>query len=461
MELRVVPVEQINPAPFNPRIDLKPGDDEYKALAESLESFGVVEPLVWNQRSGNLVGGHQRLKVLRAQNHATVEVSVVDLDDAREKALNLALNKTGGDWDQRKLAVLLDELLADDSFDFTPTGFALGEARDLVAEVLGDGEACREDVFDPAAFATAGPAVTRPGDLLHLGRDPKFSHRLFCGDATDEEQVRLLMGDQRAVLFATDPPYLVDYARKRGGRRRVGKPRRKQGASSVNASNASLQQSETSEEFDWDDPVAQRGLYDGFLRAAVAAALRPDAAWYTWYASRNHSQIEQAWIKSGAFVHCQIIWVKASGVPTRGWYRWQHEPCLMGWVKGNRPPRVDPSSLTTVWNLESPGHGRDRPDHPTPKPLEAFEIPMRQHTHHGEVCYEPFVGSGTQFIAAERLGRRCFGMEISAAYCDVIVRRFIAFAGEGAVAPEIADRYRLPDQAGGEPDQREGKEVAA
>ena len=116
----------------------------------------------------------------------------------------------------------------------------------------------------------------------------------------------------------------------------------------------------------------------------------------------------------------------------------------MGWIKGNMPPRADEHRLPTVWNIDTLPNGADRPDHPTPKPLEVFEIPMRQHTQPGEICYEPFLGSGTQIIAAERLQRRCFGIEISPVYCDVIVRRYIAFAGEGAVAPEIVEKYRLP-----------------
>lgn len=122
MEIRRVPVEQINAAPYNPRKDLQPGDPEYEQLKRSIAEFGFVEPLVWNQRTARLVGGHQRLKILLAQGETEVECSVVDLDEAREKALNVALNKIQGDWDMPMLQQLIRELSATD-LDLTITGF--------------------------------------------------------------------------------------------------------------------------------------------------------------------------------------------------------------------------------------------------------------------------------------------------------------------------------------------------
>ncbi len=109
MKLKRLAIDRINPAPYNPRLDLAPGDPEYEKLKRSIDEFGCVEPLVWNRRTGNLVGGHQRLKVLLAQGDTAADVSVVDLPPQREKALNIALNKISGDWDPRKLAGLLDE----------------------------------------------------------------------------------------------------------------------------------------------------------------------------------------------------------------------------------------------------------------------------------------------------------------------------------------------------------------
>ncbi|HRW55105.1 MAG TPA: ParB N-terminal domain-containing protein, partial [Phycisphaerae bacterium] len=110
MNIQDISITDINPAPYNPRVDLKPGDPDYEKLKRSLTEFGCVEPLVWNRQTGNLVGGHQRLKILIDQGADSAMVSVVDLPIEREKALNIALNKISGDWDREKLAALLDEL---------------------------------------------------------------------------------------------------------------------------------------------------------------------------------------------------------------------------------------------------------------------------------------------------------------------------------------------------------------
>lgn len=468
MQIETIPIQNINPAPYNPRKDLKPGDPMYERLKGALTEFGCVEPLVWNRRTGNLVGGHQRLKVLKEQGVDSVQVSVVDLSPEKEKALNLALNKITGDWDEQKLAELLDELVDLPDFDLELTGFDVAEATDLIAEFLSDPDADQEEQFDvDAALDAAGEPVTQPGDLIQLG-----DHRLLCGDATDREQVRRLMDGHKAVLFATDPPYLVGYdgTNHPGSRPRKGRPRkgRRPGQDrptgpqdgdgggpredrppkprSGNAAHTPEGRKDWSGSYGvtWDDADANPDLYNKFIAAAVAEALDERAAWYCWHASRNQGMLEQAWQKHGVLTHCQIIWTKNKGVPTRTWYLWQHEPCLMGWRKGNMPKRVQRKRLPTVWQFNTLPNGSERPDHPTPKPLEVFEIPMRQHTCPGDICYEPFAGSGTQVIAAQRLKRRCFALEISPRYCDLIVRRFIAFAGEKAVAPAVAEKYRLP-----------------
>lgn len=129
MELRTIKVTKINPAPYNPRVNLDRGSPEYERIRASLNEFGLVEPLVWNERTGNLVGGHQRLRVLVDGGAATVDVAVVDLDEAKERALNLALNKVGGQWDDDKLAALLGDM-TDDAVLLG--GFALDERDDVL-----------------------------------------------------------------------------------------------------------------------------------------------------------------------------------------------------------------------------------------------------------------------------------------------------------------------------------------
>ena len=206
MIIKKIPIEKINPAPYNPRIDLQPGDPEYEALKQSMTRFGAVEPLVWNERTGNLVGGHQRFKILREEKPKTLLVSVVNLDEAEEKALNLALNKISGDWDEEKLQLLLAEL--SNTFDDTTlTGFSDEELEELLLDFSGDSEVLpvEEDDFDvQEALDSIKEPETKYGDVWRLGR-----HLLVCGDATNLEDVQKLMQGTKADLVVTDPPYNV------------------------------------------------------------------------------------------------------------------------------------------------------------------------------------------------------------------------------------------------------------
>ncbi len=418
-DFRVVPVELIKPAAYNPRKDLKPGDAEWAALERSIDEFGLVEPLVWNERTGNLVGGHQRLKVLLARGATQVQVSVVDLDDTQERALNVALNKIEGEWDDQKLARLFRDLIALDA-EVTLTGFTLPDVNALIAGLVASefsGLSDPDEIPEPPKSP-----ITRPGDLIILG-----DHRLLCGDSTNVDDVTRLMDGKRAALFATDPPYLVDYD---GTNHPTGKAGRK-GQARRDAADANKDWSGTYG-VTWDDADANSELYDKFIGVAVAHAIAPNAAWYCWHASRRQAMLEAAWVKHGAFVHQQIIWVKNRGVLTRSWYSWRHEPCLMGWLQGNKPHREQKDVLSSVWECDTIPNGPERPDHPTPKPVRLFEIPIEQHTRPGEICYEPFGGSGTHIIAAQKLGRRCFTMEMSPVYCDVIIARWEKFTGQKA-----------------------------
>ena len=142
LQYEVVNITNLNPAPYNPRKDLKPGDAEYEKLKKSMQAFGYLEPIVWNQRTGNVIGGHQRLKVLREQEVTEVPCVVVDFDEDTEKAANLALNKISGDWDFAKLAeVLLD--LDGVNFDMDLTGFEPGELKNIMAWA--------PDAYEPSA----------------------------------------------------------------------------------------------------------------------------------------------------------------------------------------------------------------------------------------------------------------------------------------------------------------------
>lgn len=206
MNIQMIPAEKLNPAKYNPRKDLQPGDLEYEKLLRSIEEFGYVEPVIWNEGTGNIVGGHQRFKVLKQLGQTEIQCVVVDLDPHREKLLNIALNKIGGEFDLPLLGDLLQDL-QNSGLDLSLTGFGEQEIDKVFqaqARVKGRIE---EDDFDADAEAAKiiNP-VTKLGDIWQIGR-----HRLMCGDSRDADAVANLMDGIKARACFTDPPWNVDY----------------------------------------------------------------------------------------------------------------------------------------------------------------------------------------------------------------------------------------------------------
>jgi len=399
------PLDRLKPYAQNAKTH---GDDQVAKIAASMAEFGWTVPVLVAE-DGEVIAGHGR--ILAATELGLTEAPVIvlgHLTEAQRRAYRIADNKLTemGGWDEDLLSAELKGLLAEE-FDLSLIGIADGELDRLLAETgADDGTAGGGQPPVVVPEPPRNPA-SRPGDLWRLG-----DHRLLCGDSTNAEDVRRLMNGERAVLFATDPPYLVDY----------------------DGSNHPTRNKDWSASYGttWDDSSQGAELYDGFIAAAVAEAITEDAAWYCWHASRRQAMLEACWEKAGAFVHQQIIWVKDRGVLTRSHYLWKHEPCFMGWIKGKRPPKVAEETLPSTW--EMPSFAKDeRPDHPTPKPLDAFGIPMRQHVERGGLCYEPFSGSGSQIMAGEANGRRVYAMEISPAYVDVAVERWQAETGRDAI----------------------------
>jgi DNA modification methylase len=404
LQLEQWPIGRLVEYERNPRKN----DDVVERMAQAIVEFGFRIPIV-ARSDGLVVDGHLRLKAARLLGLETVPVVLADeLSETQIRAFRLLANQSANwaEWDEALLSRELQELVAED-FDLTLIGFADGELDRLLA-FDSDGEASDEKGAAPVVIPEPprNPASCT-GDLWLLG-----GHRLLCGDSTKRENVRRLMNGEPAVLFATDPPYLVDY----------------------DGSNHPTRNKDWSPSYGvtWDDSSQGADLYDGFIAAAVAEAITEDAAWYCWHASRRQAMLEACWEKAGAFVHQQIIWVKDRGVLTRSHYLWKHEPCFMGWRRPNRPPKVADETLPSTWAM--PSFTKDeRPDHPTPKPLDAFGIPMRQHVARGGLCYEPFSGSGSQIMAGEANGRRVYAMEISPAYVDVAVERWQAETGRAAI----------------------------
>lgn len=403
----LVETDRLVPNPRNPN---QHPEGQIQLLAKIIRSQGFRNAIVVSRRSGFITKGHGRYEAAQLLQMPKVPVDYQEYEsEAAEWADMIADNRIAelAETDSDELKKLLQEL--DGEIDLDLTGFD----EDSLDDILDRLETSEDDGENTIPAPPANP-VTQPGDLFELGE-----HRLLCGDSTNADDVQRLMKDQRAILFATDPPYLVGY----DGTNHPGvRPK------------TNTDWSETYGPT-WDEADIERNndLYDRFIKVAIEYAIEPNAAWYCWHASRRQIMVEEAWIKNGAFVHQQIIWHKPNRpILTRSWYLWAHEPCFYGWVKGNKPPRADKEYLRSVWEIE--GLNQDeRPDHPTPKPLECFAIPMRQHTKRGDVCYEPFSGSGSQLIAGEQLGRRVYGLEISPAYCDVIVKRWLALGEERRV----------------------------
>ena len=338
-------------------------------------------------------------------------VIFVDLSREQSHLLNLALNKISGDWDEQLLARLLADLQTAESVDLALSGFEDDEIKRLLRRMDSEEKRYAPESFDlDAALAEAeAQPITKPGDLWLLGE-----HRLLCGDSTNEADVARLMDGKQPALLATDPPYLVDYT---GGEHPPSRANR----------------GEANRNKHWDeykDPDTSVDFFVRFLREGLKH-LAPNSAIYQWHATRRQKLVEEAWGQCGLLVHQTIVWVKARGVLTRSHYLWSHEPCFYGWVEGQPPKLKPPANERTLWRIDQ--QGEQSGAHPTQKPVELFIRPIEFHTRSGDIVYEPFLGSGTQLIAAERTGRLCFAMEQEPRYCDVARLRWEAFSGGKAV----------------------------
>ena len=303
------------PAKYNPRKDLKPGDAEYEKLKRSIEQFGYVEPVIWNKVTGNVVGGHQRLKVLIDMGISEVECVIIEMDEEKEKALNIALNKISGDWDKDKLALLIADLQGAD-FDVSLTGFDPKELDDLFKDTIKDG--IHDDDFD-VDEELKKPAISKLGDVWTLGR-----HRLVCGDSTKKETYDLLMNKNKANLCVTDPPYNVNYEGSAGKIK--------------------------------NDHMANDAFYQLLLDAFIniEEALADDASIYVFHADTEGFNFRKAFSDAGFYLSGCCIWKKDSLVLGRSPYQWQHEPVLYGWKKKGRHQWYTGRKETTIWEFDKP-----------------------------------------------------------------------------------------------------------
>ncbi|MDI6617882.1 MAG: site-specific DNA-methyltransferase [Clostridiales bacterium] len=408
MDIEKVDINTINPAPYNPRKDLKPGDPEYEKLKKSILNFGLVDPLVMNKRGNVLIGGHQRLKILKQLGYKTVDVSVVDLDQNKEKALNIALNKIQGDWDEEKLNELISEL---DDATLELTGFGAKEIEELANEFI-----TPEDIDEDEVPVMPENPITQAGDIWILG-----GHKLICADATDAETYK---GIENIDLCITDPPYNVDY---------VGK---------------------TKDQLKIDNDKMAGTEYEEFLCTAfknIYNVLRPGRPIYIFHASMEMVHAGQAFTAAGFKMAQILIWVKNNITLGRQDYKWKHEPIIYGWKEGashiwyggfDKPTVIedDPDFskmskseiIHYIREMENTGNTtviyEDKPmrstEHPTMKPVKLIGRLICNSSMKGNVILDTFAGSGSTMIAAEQLHRKTINIEMDPRYCDVIVKRF-------------------------------------
>jgi DNA modification methylase len=424
MEIQMMPISHITKADYNPRIELKPGDPAYEKLKNSIQTFGFCEPLILNRRTGQLIGGHQRLAVLKDLGYTEAEVVIVELPLEQEKALNVVLNKVQGDWDESKLALLLDELTKAPEFDVGLTGFETEEISELLDRALNaDLAQAKEENFDvEEALDRKNPAVTQPGELIELG-----SHRLLCGDSSKPSALKKLIGDNNVHLLFSDPPYNVAYLG--GNRPQPEKARPKQSRQWERIYQDNLTQDEY---IKWLGTVLRNASKYLALGAPV----------YIWNGHRQFGPMHQLLESIGIKVSCVITWAKESFAIGYGDYNQQTEFCLYGWLENNGAHRwYGPTNESTLWQIHRDPTKEYK--HPTQKPLELAERAIRNSSLRGQIVLDTFLGSGTALIAAQRLSRRCFGIEIDPHYCDVTVRRWIAFVGIDNTPQNLVEKYRV------------------
>lgn len=387
MQIEKIKVNKLNPAEYNPRKDLKPGDPEYEKLKNSILTFGYVEPVLWNKRTGHIIGGHQRYKVLVEMGKKEIDCVVVDMDSENEKALNIALNKVSGDWDKDKLMLLIEDLQGVD-FDVSLTGFDPAELDDLFKDSLKDN--IKEDDFD-VEEELKKPAISKLGDLWLLGE-----HRLICGDSTNPKTYEDLMDGKLANLTITDPPYNVNYEGTAGKIK--------------------------------NDNMENQAFYDFLLASfqGMETVMAKDSSIYVFHADTEGLNFRKAFSDAGFYLSGTCIWKKQSLVLGRSPYQWQHEPVLFGWKKKGKHNWYSDRKQTTIWEFEKPKKNKD---HPTMKPVALVAYPILNSSLTNCIVLDPFGGSGSTLIACEQTDRICHMIELDEKYADVIVKRYIEQVG--------------------------------
>lgn len=414
--------QDLNPNPKNPR---KITDAKLDMLKRAMLEFGDLSGIVFNRKSKQLVGGHQRTRWMdpnaevtltkkypKPTKTGTVAEGYLELDGERyayrevawdkhrEMAANIAANKGAGEWDMPELTEWIKELSSFDAddFDMSLTMFDEEELEDFgVIDVAGYSRTGATGV-DEDDVPENPLSRTRPGNIYQLG-----DHRLMCGDSTDLDQVGKLMDGEKADLVFTDPPYGVDYD---GGRAEKGKRREK------------LANDDSTE------------IYNNSVPAMFAYS-KDRAALYLWFAATKSLQVLQVLEANKYEIRSWLIWNKnmAQFGAIGAQYKQKHEPCLYAFKRGHAPHWEGPTNEVSVWDV---ARAAKNEYHPTQKPVELAKRATQNSCPAGGVVLDLFGGSGATLIAAEAMGRKAYLMELDTHYCDVIVERWEKYTGQKA-----------------------------
>jgi len=383
-------------------------DAQVAQIAASIKEWGWTNPILIDAEGG-IIAGHGRVMAARKLGIEDVPCMIATgWTEAQRKAYILADNQLAlnAGWDTELLKVEIGELNAE-GFDLGLIGFG----DDFLAGLLNvgtEGLTDPDDVPEPPA-----EPVTVLGDVYVLGK-----HRLVCGDSTNADDVAKALNGVAPHLMVTDPPYGVVYDAnwRNEADRANGKP---YGARAVG-------KVENDDKADWRE----------------AWALFPGDVAYVWHAGVQAGVVAESLEAVGLELRSQIVWAKNQMAISRGDYHWQHEPCWYAVRKGRKGHYNGDRKQTTVWNIDKPR--KSETGHSTQKPVECMKRPIVNNSSPGQAVYDPFLGSGTTLIACEMEGRVCHGLELSPAYCDVIVKRWEDFTGQKATRITAEEAEHAP-----------------
>lgn len=412
LTVQMRPIDELHPHPLNYR---RHGPEQLEVLRRSLRDHGLQKPVVVTS-DGTILAGHGLVEAARAEGWRELAVHVYDGDhpDAFIAADNYSASLAVDD--EQALAELLQRLEADG--ELSASGYQPEDLGELIARLEAEANAGREESFDAAAAMAeaeqqSGPTRVQPGDLWQLGR-----HRLLCGDCTLPENWERLMAGEVAQAVVTDPPYAVNYV---GGRaaqeERIGAQRR--GV-------------EQPSDAYWDELTPEQ--YRELLTRSLTLAYHHSdekAPLYLWFASAQLRVVLPVLYETGWEDRNLLVWVKNTGAGALfAQYKHWYEPCFYAFKRGHAPRWHGPTNERTVWEHDKPLANEL---HPTMKPLALIERAIANSTALGELVVDAFLGSGTAIIAAERTGRRCYGFDLDARYCDVMLARWEECAEKEAV----------------------------